>query len=316
MTLLVDFQRLDTESGFDHNLLWEQDQHITHTAIRILTTLSNIREPILITYQGVMGAGKTSVTKLLNNELLKQNKNTLIVRLEDNRAGEGDIFDRNGLELTESTQVITFSFGTGKEVIETALLNNPSIGEGSVVFISEAQFMGNIMEIEGTIEMLLQRGITVICDCLSHYYNGKPIDTSTYIRNKSYVDFKMWPCDSLDEFEKGNIPMRVVRINASGDMPDALDRETAHYYMSLSVEERISIFNAIKNSPYAHKLIREENGEIVYLVPSHPTLDADFVPGGNERYIPTSLSTCINILESAGLNGIADKYKETAQLEL
>ncbi|MFS8131482.1 MAG: hypothetical protein ACMG57_05930 [Candidatus Dojkabacteria bacterium] len=315
MTMLVDFQRQTGVETFDHPLLREQDLHITQTVTQILVALREFKTAMLITYQGVMGSGKTSVTKILNNELLGQSKSTLIVRLRDNREKEGRIYDRNSLELSKGSRVVTFEFGQGKQVVEEALLDNPQIGEGSVVFISEAQFMGNIREIEDIIEMLMQRGISVICDCLSHYYNGKRIPESAYISAKASMYLKLWPCDTFDENEKGDIPMRIVKIDSDGNMPDTLDRETAHYYSEMTPAQRREVFLAIANSSYSRKLVKEENGKTVCWVPSHPTKDASFVPGGNERYIPTSLATCIDILESAGLNDMARQYRETSQLE-
>lgn len=307
MVFLHQFSEIANTNGFEHSLKLEQDLHISNVAEEISNIFKNVQTPQLIMYEGSMGSGKTTVTTILNNLF----PGSRILRLNDERAPDGEMYIRNNLSLRKGSKVDMFNFGLGLNIVKE-IVNE--MDPGSILFISEAQFMGTNEDIADAIKYAFSKGIHVVCDCLSVYFNGKRVATSQFLKSISNKHFDMWPCDSF-ESGRGEIPMRVVRIDEDGLIPDSLDKETANYYTSLPRKLRRRIFNKIKASPFKDKLILKENGRMVCLVPSHPTMDADFVPGGNERYFSTSLLTCTRILREAGLNSIAKEYESIRQTE-
>lgn len=311
MTMLHDFENQIQVQRFRHELLEQQDEHIKTTAEKILKILRVNEDmhgdPQLIIYSGTMGSGKTTLTKLLNNEL----ENTFIIRLNDDRASEGQMFDRNDLELKQGSKVISFPVDKGKEIIISAIDNRPSI---KYLFLSEGQFLGTQEEILEVIEYAKSKGITLIFDCLSIFFNGRKVPKTEYIKQLASYSFDMWACDRFSA-EKARMPMRVVRIDEEGNMPDAKDQTSAKYYLGMIQEKRKELYEKVQKSKFAQKLTKIEGEKRVCLVPSHPEIDDIYVAGQDERYFSTTVEMCCEILRSIGLDDVAQIYENIQQEE-
>jgi thymidine kinase len=301
------------QAVFTHQRQEDQDRQIDNVVCDILQRINSGETSFI--YSGPMAAGKTAVTIKLAKQL-SQERIVNIYRLNDNRSDPGQIFSRNSiLGNSENICVRLFDFRDGINRIKEDILNR-AVTEGSALFISEAQFAGNESENhtnskdwEELFRLAEELGI-IICDALSSFYNLQPVPDTQYLRNRIPNNFNMRACDSFDQTRFATMSMRMVAIDAQdGSVVDELDQQHSKYYMEvLSSDERLELIERVKFTEFSELLRTERNGRVCYLVPSHPTIDDSFIPGGNERYFPTSLKTCKKILTAYGLNNVRSDY--------
>ena len=298
---------------FEHQLLKEQNSQILSVKNEIgRRILNGERGPYCI--RGVMGAGKTTVLKMLANSLNEEGKSILIYRLNDDRAREGEIFDRNGIEIQQDIEIKTFGFGEGIRLVIDDLERVNC--DNTVIFLSEAQFGGSSDEINELVKLAEERGISIVFDCLDRLYNAKRIPETELISQLcGSANYQMQPCNTFDQACFGEIPARFVAIDLEGNLVDEKDKRSSHYYSEMPSIERKKLIEKFifemefgENNTLLKNLLVRRNGKVYILFPSHPTLDDAYIPGGNERYMSTSVRTVVTILESLEMNDVAELY--------
>lgn len=260
---------------------------------------------------GVMGAGKTKALKGVINNLVEAQLPIKVYRLNDGRAPIGEMFDRNGTELTTTVDIFESESGLGDICAEIELFNYHDM----VICISEPQFGGGLMSIDNLFDIAKKRNITLIFDCLDRLYNGSRIEVTEYIRKTAQKfgnEHNLKPCDTFDNERTGDIPARFVAVSEEGLILDTIDIWKSHYYARMQPEDLAAIVKRHKESsdPRMRKLVRVVDGETYYLLPSHPTFDESYIPGGDERYKSTNFHTILEILEILELHEMASKYRK------
>ncbi len=309
---------------FTHNHLPQQELEKKETIQAILAKLYeliSVNKTGILLWKGTMGAGKTGVTKTVASNIAENfpDKKVVIYRLDDDRAAPGEIYDRNSTNLSPKVDIRLIEFRGIQSIIDAIL--NSELKSNSLLFLSEGQFFGNKEQLQYLADLAKERGIILCFDCLSTWFTGIPIEETEFIAKNLAGIANTKSLEACDTFTDGraNVPMRFTPLLPSGNywQPEK-DLDTALYMNEISADKRLSLIQLIENSndPSIQNLKRYDpkTQQFIYLIPSHPTKDAGFVPGGNERYLPTCIPTVINICVQLGLSELVQEYTDIYEM--
>ncbi len=308
---------------FAHDLLAEQhleQEQVTREISERISSLINQNQSGMFLVSGPMGAGKTGVSKNVATYVAERHpdRNIAFYGLNDGRALPEEVFDRGNTALSKKINVKLVEFGGIQAIFDD--ISNNILTVGSIVFLSEGQFFGNQQQLATLAEIAREHNIILCFDCLSSWYSGVPINETQYIAT-NLAKNNVWTlraCDSFASDSRADISMRCVILKEDGTYwEDAKEQESATYMNKKTPEEKLRIISII-NSSSDPRVMRLKwwdssiNGYI-YLIPSHPTQDASYVLGGDERYRPTSFETVINICNAIGLTDLEEAYVDIYQ---
>lgn len=308
---------------FDHNLLSQQHSEQMQTAQEVFRRMSEsirLNDPNVFLIRGPMGAGKTSVSKAIATLIAETYPDRCIAfyRLNDGRATPNGVFDRNNTTLSSKVNIKLVEFGGIRTIFDD--ISNNLLENGSIIFLSEGQFFGNQEQLLSLAELARKRNMVLCFDCLSSWYSGIPINETQFIASQLATGntWDLRACDSFASDERADISMRSVILKEDGTFwEDIKERESATYMNDKTQEERLRLIAFIKAStdPIIMRLKWKDpsTGEFIYLIPSHPTKDATYVLGGDERYRPTSFSTVLHICDELGLIDLKEAYSAIQQ---
>jgi len=244
---------------------------------------------------GIMSSRKTGTLINVSNDLLALGVNVEVFESNAARRGDPDrneIFTRDGTRLNKAPQFID-------EISEiVAMIADPDTPEGSVIALVETSFMGTSEELQTLFQAAKAKGIGILADGLSAWFNGERIGEIQTLLSRADLVCPLAAWDQYAPNLEGAATARFVTIELDGSIVEDTTGETvAALYQGLDDPQLLRQLSdafiqklADLNRPeLARVLSSGQNGAGQIQIPSYPTDEKKLI--GLDQYRPVSAET-------------------------